>query len=128
MARTFNGRVVQGGRTSGRCVTRKEGFNALDTFLGDQSSISGRILCLPVVVGSTTGGMIMQATIESGNAPNAMLFSEHIDPLAAAGILLAKYWNNKELIAIDQLGDEFLDYVRDGQSIDVYDDGRVVVN
>ena len=49
-------------------------------------------------------------------------------PLAAAGILLAKYWNNKELIAIDQLGDEFLDYVRDGQSIDVYDDGRVVVN
>lgn len=126
--KTFKGRVIIGGAATGRSVVRKGGLNALDTFLGEQNTISGRMLCLPAVVGSTTGGMIVQATIKAGSAPTAMLFSKRIDALAAAGVMLAKHWNNKQMITIDELGDEFLNYVRDGMTIRVQADGTVEVS
>jgi len=34
--------------------------------------------------------------------PAAMLFSEHIDSMAASGIVLARIWENSRIIAIDQ--------------------------
>jgi hypothetical protein len=40
-----------------------------------------------------------------------MLFSKPIDPLAAAGAILAKNWTEHPFVVVDQLGDEFLDYV-----------------
>jgi hypothetical protein len=57
-----------------------------------------------------------------------MLFSEHIDSLAAAGAVLADVWvDDVTMPVIDCLGDEFLDYVKDGMRITVDLDGTVTV-
>jgi uncharacterized protein len=72
--------------------------------------------------------MILQSIAKAGIAPSAMLFSEHIDSLAAAGIILSDVWNDTRIITIDQLGDEFLEYVKDGQKISIKQDGTVEID
>ena len=53
-----------------------------------------------------------------------MLFSKPIDSLAAAGAILADVWvDNVKMPVVDCLGDEFLDYVKDGMTITLKDDG-----
>ena len=58
-----------------------------------------------------------------------MLFSNPIDSLAAAGAILADVWlEDVSMPVIDSLGQEFLDYVKDGMTITVKDDGVVCVD
>ena len=60
--------------------------------------------------------------------PACMLFSEHIDSLAAAGAILAGVWvDGVTMPVVDCLGQEFLKYVKDGMKITVKDGGVVVV-
>ncbi|CAK7028578.1 DUF126 domain-containing protein [Tissierella carlieri] len=146
MSRIFKGRVVLGGNLKEEAVVTKEGLNILASFqksalkksknviCSDQNNkdlynknLTNKIICLPQTIGSTTGGMVLQAIVELGIGPSAMLFSEHIDSLAAAGIILAEVWNGKKIITIDQLGNEFLEYVKTGQKIEIKDDGTVIV-
>ena len=57
-----------------------------------------------------------------------MLFANHIDSLAAAGAVLADVWvDDVTMPVIDSLGDEFLNYVKDGMKITVKADGTVEV-
>ena len=57
-----------------------------------------------------------------------MLFANHIDSLAAAGAVLADVWvDGVTMPVIDCLGDEFLEYVKDGMMITVAEDGTVTV-
>ena len=56
-----------------------------------------------------------------------MLFSKHIDSLAAAGAILAAFWTDANMPVIDRLGDEFLNYVQDGMTIEVKENGVVEV-
>ena len=66
--------------------------------------------------------------VQSGKAPACLLFSKEIDSLAAAGAVLADVWSeNAKMPTVDRLGDEFLDYVQDGDRITVHADGRVTV-
>lgn len=123
----FQGRVVIPGQVRGQGVTRKDGFNVLENFLKEPVSIANKIVCTSAVVGSTTGGMLLQTAIAGVGSPKALLFSRSIDPLAAAGVLLADVWNGEKLVTIDQLGDEFLAVVRDGVELNVLADGRVEV-
>ncbi len=127
MARSFKGRPVIPGDLSGECVVRRDGLNPLETFLEGQSEINGKVLCLPQTIGSTTGGMFIQVTAEDGSAPEAMLFSKHIDSLGAAGVILARVWNAKKIITVDNLGDDFLEYVQDEMRIEIMEDGTVLV-
>ncbi|WP_330655541.1 aconitase X swivel domain-containing protein [Clostridium tyrobutyricum] len=145
LSRIFKGRVVLGGNISGESIVTHQGFNILASYLeglstgsaicSDQNNkdlykkdLKGKIICLPKTIGSTTGGMILQNVTKQGIGPSAMLFSEHIDSLAAAGIILCDVWNNTRIIAIDQLGDEFLKYAKDGQKIHVKDDGNIIID
>jgi predicted aconitase with swiveling domain len=60
-----------------------------------------------------------------------MLFSKPIDSLAAAGAVLADVWledGKSKMPVIDSLGDEFLDYVKDGMNIIIQEGGKVVVS
>ena len=58
-----------------------------------------------------------------------MLFANHIDSLAASGVILADVWlDNVKMPVVDCLGDEFLNYVKDGMTITVKEDGVVVVD
>lgn len=143
--RTFTGRVVLGGAACGESVVTRRGFNTLASYLTGIATASplchdrgnpdlygkqlaGRVLCLPQTIGSTTGGMVLQSAAAAGIAPLAMLYADHIDTISAAGIVLADIWDDNRIIAIDQLGTDFLDFVRDGQQIDIAEDGTVTVS
>jgi predicted aconitase with swiveling domain len=127
--KTFKGRVKLGGNLTGESVVSHQGFNTLATYFRglttgssiclDQNkkdlykkNVGGKIICLPRTIGSTTGGMILQCAADVGIGPAAMLYADHIDSISAAGIILAEVWNNKKIVAIDQLGDEFLGAVQ----------------
>ena len=57
-----------------------------------------------------------------------MLFSKPIDSLAAAGSILASVWlDGINMPVVDNLGDEFLEYVKEGMTITVKDGGVVCV-
>ena len=142
----FKGRVINAGYYKGEAVVSHQGVNTLATFqsaalthakqvnVADQNNpdifkqnITGKALCLPQTIGSTTGGMVLQVICSMGINPACMLFSEHIDSLAGAGVILSVVWENSKMIAIDQLGQEFLDTVKTGDTIEVKEDGTVVI-
>ena len=61
--------------------------------------------------------------------PACMLFSGPIDSLAAAGAVLADVWaEGVTMPVIDSLGEEFLNYVKDGMSVNVKEDGVVEID
>jgi predicted aconitase with swiveling domain len=90
--------------------------------------LDGTIICLPQFIGSTTGGLVLQTAIDMKLGPKALLFSKHIDSLAASGLVLSDVWLGQQVITVDQLGDAFLTYMKDGMDIEINPDGTVVVN
>ena len=146
MEKVFKGRVIAGGDLVGEAIVSRNGVNTLATFqksalknakkviCSDQNNpdlygklLTGKILCLPKTIGSTTGGLVIQTICSMGINPSAMLFSEPIDSLACSGIILAKNWENSKIIAIDKLVKKFLDYVQSGDKIEIKSDGTVKV-
>ena len=144
--KTFKGRVVIKGNICGKSVVTKQGLNILASFqksalkkastviCSDQSNkdlynkeLTGKIICLPQTIGSTTGGMVLHTIADMRIAPKALLFSKKIDPLAAAGVILSEVWSNKAIITIDGLGNEFLEYVKDDMDIQIDEDGTVSI-
>ena len=145
--KVFKGRVVTPGEVSAEAVVTKEGFNTLASLqmalqfgdkevkCGDQSnkdlygkSLLGKALCLPQTIGSTTGGLVLYCACSMQKNPACMLFASHIDSLAASGAVLADVWvDGVTMPVIDGLGDEFLDYVKDGMKITVKANGVVEV-
>jgi predicted aconitase with swiveling domain len=143
--KTFKGRVIIPGNFKGEALVTKQGFNTLATFQksllkkgsksiigADQNNpdiygknITGKVVCLPQTIGSTTGGMILQTAADMGLTPAAFLFSKEIDSLAAAGVILADVWQGKGVITIDNLGDDFLNMVKSGDTIEITEDGTV---
>ena len=136
-----------GGETTGEAVVSRYGLKSLATYqksalkkakrviCADQNNpdlykkdLTDKIICLPQTIGSTTGGMVLETAIQMGLGPRAMLFAGHIDSLAAAGIILSDVWLKKRMITIDQLGDDFLHTVQDGQTIEIKADGTVVIS
>ena len=142
----FKGRVLTGGTYKGLAVVSHQGVNTLATFqksalgkkkrvvVADQNNpdiygkdITGIALCLPQTIGSTTGGMVLEVICSMKSNPACLLFSEHIDSLAGAGVVLSSVWENSKMIAIDMLGKEFLDTVKTGDTVEVKEDGTVIV-
>ena len=144
--KSFKGRVIAGGHFVGEAAVSHQGFNTLASFqksaltnsnhvvVSDQNNkdlfgvnVTGKALCLPITIGSTTGGLVIQTVCQMGIAPACFLFSESIDSLAASGIVLARIWENSSVIAIDRLGEEFLNTVKTGDKIEVKEDGTVII-
>ena len=142
----FKGRVVVPGECKAEALVSHGGFNTLASYqmaiqfgdkevkCGDQNNpdlhkkpMLGKALCLPMTIGSTTGGMVLYAVCSLGKQPACMLFSKPIDSLAASGAILGAVWTESKMPVIDMLGDEFLDYVKDGMTISVSEDGTVTV-
>ena len=143
MEKIFHGRVVVPGEVTCKALVSHGGFNTLASFKDckegknictDQNnadlygkSTVGVALCLPQTSGSTTGGMVLYNAAVIGCNPGAMLFSNPIDSLAAAGVILASVWTPNNIPTVDSLGEEFLNYVKDGQTIEIRSNGDVVV-
>ncbi len=143
----FQGRVVTPGTVTAKAVVTQNGFNTLASLqkalqFGDKTAtcndqnnpdlygkpLAGQALCLPQTIGSTTGGLVLYCACAMKRQPACLLFSEHIDSLAAAGAILADVWiDDITMPVIDCLGQEFLDYVKDGMLIKVLEDGTVLV-
>ena len=146
MKKTFQGRVVAQGSVTAPALVSHGGLNTLASFqkalqfgdkkatCGDQNNpdlfgkpMVGTALCLPQTIGSTTGGMVLYCAKVMGRTPACLLFSEHIDSLAAAGAILSAVWTDDPMPTVDCLGEEFLNYVKDGMTITVDEDGTVTV-
>ena len=143
----FKGRVIAPGTVTAPALVSHGGLNTLASFqkavqfgdkkatCGDQNNpdlygkpMFGTALCLPQTIGSTTGGLVLYCTAALGRQPACLLFSKPIDSLAAAGSILASVWLPEvKMPVVDNLGDEFLNYVKDGMTITVKEDGTVVV-
>lgn len=143
----FQGRVIAPGTVKAEALVSHEGVNTLASFqgalqfgdkkatCGDQNNadlykkeMAGKALCLPMTIGSTTGGLVLYCACAMGRQPACMLFSKPIDSLAAAGSILASVWcPDVKMPVVDSLGDEFLAYVKDGMRVSVDADGTVTV-
>ena len=145
----FKGRIVAPGTVTAPAVVSHGGLNTLASFqkalqfgdkkatCGDQNNpdlygkqMAGKALCLPQTIGSTTGGLVIYCACSMGRQPACMLFSQPIDSLAGAGVILADIWLKGEqtkMPVVDSLGDEFLNYVKDGMTITIKEDGIVEV-
>jgi len=146
--KTFKGRVVAPGQVTAKAVVSHGGLNTLASFqkvlqfgdkkatCGDQNNpdlygkqMAGKALCLPQTIGSTTGGLVLYCACSMKRQPACMLFSLPIDSLAGAGVILADVWlEGVNMPVIDSLGDEFLEYVKDGMTITIKEDGVVEVD
>ena len=150
MSKVFKGRVVAPGKVTAQALVSHGGLNTLASFqkalqfgdkkatCGDQNNpdlygkeMAGKALCLPMTIGSTTGGLVLYCACAMGRQPACMLFSEPIDSLAGAGVILADVWlsgDSVKMPVIDSLGKEFLDFVKEGDTLTVDEDGTVTVN
>ena len=143
----FKGRVVVGGECKAEALVSRGGFNTLASYqmalmfgdkavkCGDQNnpdlykkSMLGKALCLPQTIGSTTGGMVLFTVCSYNKQPACMLFSKPIDSLAASGAILADVWTEAKMPVVDNLGEDFLAYVKDGMEITVSESGLVTVD
>lgn len=144
----FKGRVITEGTVKAEALVTHEGFNTLASFqkalqfgdkkvrVSDQNnselygkSLLGKALCLPQTIGSTTGGLVLYCACAMKKNPACLLFANSIDSLAAAGAILADVWiDGTNMPVIDQLGDEFLNYVKDGMTVEIKENGIVEVS
>ena len=146
MIKRFKGRVVVPGEVIAEALVTHAGFNTLanlktaGSFLNPKGVLQdmnnpelygkkmpGKILCLPETIGSTTGGMVLYCASVMGVGPTCMLFSKKADTLAVAGAVLTANWSKHPIVLVDDLGDEFLEEVEEGQRIHVKEDGTVLV-
>jgi predicted aconitase with swiveling domain len=147
MSKTFKGRPLLAGTCQGEALVSHGGFNTLASYekalilhtktavCSDQNNLdlykkdmAGKIVCLPQTIGSTTGGLALMTACSLGNQPKALLFANHIDSLAAAGVILSDIWLGKRIIVVDQLGPDFLSAVKSGQTLSIAEDGTVTAN
>jgi len=147
MAKTFKGRPLLAGNLEGKALASKQPLNTTGSYLenlfgGNTTSapctdpnnkefykkdLAGAIICTTTTVGSSLGGAALMGVGDLGMGPKAMLFSEHVDSVSIAGLLMDDIWNGKRVIAIDLLGDEFLDAVKTGDPLSIKEDGTVEV-
>ena len=147
MSKIFKGRPALAGKFEGSAEVSHYGFNTAATYIevmiaGSDSGVcmdhdnpdlykqdlAGKVLCIPQTVGSSSAATLFLIILERNIAPAAILFANHIDSLAACGILMGDNWLNKRIITVDLLGDEFLKTVKTGDKIKISEDGTVEIN
>ena len=147
MAQTFKGRVLIPGELEGEALVSKQPFNTTASYFENmfggntetapctdannpelyKTDLKGAIMCTPQTVGSTMGAGAIMGMNQLGVGFQAMLFSSHIDSIAAGGLIIDSIWNDNKVITIDLLGDDFMEAVKTGDKIKISEDGTVEV-
>ena len=145
--KTFKGRAILPGKLEGKALVSKLPFNLTGSYFENmfagntttapctdannpdlfKKDMKGAILCTSQCVGSTMGAGALMGVSEAGVGLKAFLFSNHIDSIAACGLLIDDIWNEKRVITVDLLGDEFMEAVKTGDPISIKEDGTVEV-
>ncbi len=142
----FFGRPLFKANVKTKALVSHTGFNSLASFYntiltnddqaicGDHDAkaiygknLTGTALCIPTTIGSTSAGAVWELVARRKVAPAVILLSGKIDSLSAAGLALAEKWANHRIPAVDNLGEEFLSSVKEGDEILVNEDGRVTI-
>lgn len=141
---TFQGRPILPGAAVGEATVARGDFEeATNT---KASGISGRqvnddcsgnmsyrkdlneaISCLPETIGLSRGDFVLMGVSNLDMEPKALLFSKHVDSSALGGLLMADIWMDERIVAVDLLGEEFLEAVHNGDTLKVYEDGKVEI-
>jgi predicted aconitase with swiveling domain len=143
----FKGRPAVAGTAEGLAEVSHIGFNTCATYVDvlisgvdsgvcqdhDNKDLFGhdladKIVCIPQTIGSSSAATLFMIILAKGIAPKAMLFANHIDSLAACGILMGDNWQGKRIVTVDLLGDDFLDAVKTGDKVRVSADGTIEIN
>ena len=143
---TFKGRPAVPGSAEGSAEVSHIGFNTCATYVdvlisGSDSGVcqdhdnkdlfghdlAGKIVCIPQTIGSSSAATLFMIIMEKNIQPKAMLFANHIDSLAACGILMGVNWLDKTIVTVDMLGDDFLDAVKTGDQVTVHEDGTIEI-
>ncbi len=147
MAKTFKGRPLLPGKLEGKALVSKQAFNTSASYLENmfagrtdsapctdannkelfKKDLAGAIICTTQTVGSTFGAATIMGMNEIGVGLKAMLFAWHVDSIAAGGLIIADIWNERRVVTIDLLGDDFLKSVKTGDPIAIHEDGTVEV-
>ena len=146
MTKTFKGRPVLPGKVEDAAEVSHYGFSTSAVYVevvfkdsnsgvckdGDNKELygrdlSGKIVCTPQTIGSSSGACMFMSICQKDIQPKAFLFANHIDSLASCGLLMADIWLGKRIVTVDMLGDEFLDAVKTGNKVKVFEDGTVEV-
>jgi len=147
MAKTFKGRALLPGELKGEALVSHQAFNTSASYLENmfagrtdsapctdvankelyKKDMAGKILCTTQTVGSTMGAGCIMGMNDLKVGFTAMLFSSHIDSIAAGGLFMDDIWNGRRIFTIDLLGDEFLEAVKTGDQISIHEDGTVEV-
>ena len=145
--KTFKGRALLPGKLEGEALVSKQAFNTSASYLQNmfaglkgsapctdkankelyKKDMAGKILCTTQTVGSTMGAGCIMGMNDLKVGFTAMLFSSHIDSIAAGGLFMDDIWNGRRIFTIDLLGDEFLKVVKSGDPISIKEDGTVVI-
>ena len=147
MGSIFKGRAILPASIEGEALVTRAGFNAYASFFSSLhkqveyaecvdsgnkelfgKNLTNKIICLPKTIGSTSAGAVWPRVAGFGVAPKAMLFSQEIDSLAAAGLIVAEKWGGTRICTVDQLGNQFLQAVKDGDHVEIRTDGTVILN
>jgi predicted aconitase with swiveling domain len=143
----FKGRPAVAGTAEGLAEVSHIGFNTCATYVDvlisgvdsgvcqdhDNKDLFGhdladKIVCIPQTIGSSSAATLFMIILAKGIAPKAMLFANHIDSLAACGILMGDNWQGKRIVTVDLLGDDFLDAVKTGDKVRVSADGTIEID
>ena len=147
MAKAFKGRPLLPGALEGEALVSKQPFNTTASYFENMfggntetapctdnnnaelkgKDLKGAIICTPQTVGSTMGAGALMGVNAIGVGAKAFLFSSHIDSIAAGGLIIDDVWNERRVVTIDLLGDEFLEAVKTGDKIKISEDGTVEV-
>ncbi len=145
--KTFKGRPLLPGKLEGKALVSKQAFNTSASYLENmfagrtdsapctdannpelfEKDLAGAIICTSQTVGSTMGAGCIMGMNEIEVGLKAFLFSSHIDSIAAGGLVIDDIWNERRVVTIDLLGDEFLETVKTGDPIKISEDGTVEV-
>ena len=145
--KVFRGRPILPGKLQGKALVSKQPFNLTGSYFenmfagntktapctdANNKALFGKdmkdaIMCTSQCVGSTMGAGALMGVSELGVGLKAFLFSNHIDSIAAGGLIIDDVWYDRRVITIDLLGDDFLEAVNTGDPISIKEDGTVEV-
>ncbi|MGA2781952.1 MAG: DUF126 domain-containing protein [Smithella sp.] len=90
-------------------------------------NIKGSVFVYPATIGSTYTGMILLELINQGAGPAAIIV-QNVDPMMAAGPILADVWFGKGIPVIEYPSEDIFDTIRTGAMVEVNGDtGEIFV-
>ena len=90
-------------------------------------NIKGSVLVYPATIGSTYTGMILLELMNQGAGPAALIV-QNVDPLMAAGPILADVWFGKGIPVIEYPSEDIFNTISTGAMVEVNGDtGEIFV-